>query len=198
MTPDLCTERARSTVPRATALVWIDAAEAVIVRLQGNEPVIERIKSEVPAHHRATGHVRHDPAVRHGGGGNPQTAGEPHRIEHLKRFVADIANRVPPEAELLILGPGSVHEALTRELSQRDAHAGRRRHIACAASGLLTEPQLVARLRGFSGMGTRRRGVGAYCWSWPLACRPSGQAVALPQRVVPKAPRERGVTARRG
>ena len=78
---------------RATTLVWIDAREAVIVRIRGKRARIQHVELDVPAHHRATGHVRHDPAVRHGGGGSAQSAGEPHRIEHLNRFVGDIANR---------------------------------------------------------------------------------------------------------
>lgn len=95
-----------------STLVWIDAREAVIVRWQHDRPRLERVESEVPAHHRATGHVRHDPGVRHGGGGPPQTAGEPHRLEHLDRFVEQIANRLPPGDDLLILGPGTVRERL--------------------------------------------------------------------------------------
>jgi hypothetical protein len=64
----------------ALTLVWIDAREAVVVRWVAGTSVVERIESDVPAHHRATGHVRHDPNVRHGGGGVSQTAGEPHRL----------------------------------------------------------------------------------------------------------------------
>ncbi len=52
------------------------------------------MRSDVPAHHRATGHVRHDAAVRPGGGA-PKAAGEPHRLEHLAQFVDDVANRLP-------------------------------------------------------------------------------------------------------
>ena len=139
------------------ALVWIDAAEAVIVRLRGNETRLERVESEVPAHHKSTGHVRHDPSVRHGGGGGSQTAGEPNRIEQLKRFVADIASRLPQDDDLLVLGPGTVHERLVRHLSAIDVRQGRHRGIACEASQPLTDRQLVARLRRFAGVEPRRR-----------------------------------------
>ena len=176
---------------RSWALVWIDAAEAVIVRLEGGVARLERIESEVPAHHRSTGHVRHVPGVRHGGGGPPQTAGEPRRIEHLKRFVADTASRVAPTADLLILGPGTVHEHLAHELKAGDAHAGRQRTIIREASRRLTDRQLVARLRHLAGAEPRRRSVGAYRWTVPLSRRPSGRAVLLPHRVIAEAPPER-------
>jgi hypothetical protein len=180
---------------RSSTLVWIDAREAVIVRTQGDRARLERVESEVPAHHRATGHVRHDPAVRHGGGGSPQTAGEPHRLEHLKRFVAEIANRLPPGDDLLILGPGTVRERLTRQLSERDGRHGAIRDIACEASPPLTDRQLIARLRRFAGVEPRRYTVGAYRWSQPAAHRPSGEAQPPPRRVVDKPPRDRGQEA---
>jgi len=169
---------------RGSTLVWIDAREAVIIRIQGDLARIERVESEVPAHHRATGHVRHDPAVRHGGGG-PRSAGEPHRIEHLNRFVEDIANRLGAEDDLLVLGPGTVHERLARHLSEGDGHHGLHRVIDCEASPRLTDRQLMARLRRFSGGEPRKRSVGAYRWSEAPGHHSSGQ-VHLPRRVIDK------------
>jgi hypothetical protein len=103
-----------SPAPRALTLVWIDAREGIVVRWIQKAPVLERIESDVPAHHRSTGHVRHDPNVRHGGGGIPQTAGEPHRLEHLARFLDAVADVLPDEDDLMILGPGTVREHLAR------------------------------------------------------------------------------------
>lgn len=185
------TDRTKGDVPPVT-VVWIDAAEAVIVRLRGDQARLERVESEVPAHHRATGHVRHVPAVRHGGGGSPQTAGEPHRLEHLKRFVVDIANRLPPGDDLLILGPGVVHERLERHVSESDDRHGLDRDITCETSPPLTERQLIARGRRFAGDEPRRRSVGAYRWSQPFGRRLSGEANVQPRRVVTKPPRDRG------
>jgi hypothetical protein len=176
---------------RASTLVWIDAREAVIVRWQDDRARLERVESEVPAHHRTTGHVRHDPTVRHGGGGSPQTADEPHRLEHLERFVREVAHRLAPDDDLLIIGPGTVHERLERHLSESDRHHGRHRDIACEASPPLTDRQLIARLRVFAGAEPPRRTVGACRWSEPPAHRPSGQA-QLQRHVVEKRPREEG------
>ena len=144
----------------AGTLVWIDAREAIIVRWQDDQAHVERVGSDVPAHHRATGHVRHDPSVRHGGGGRSQTAGEPNRLEHLARFVEQVAQRLPADEDLLILGPGTVREHLERSVRDMDAHQGRSRAITCTASQPMTDRQLVARLRRFDGVEPRRRTVG--------------------------------------
>lgn len=142
---------------RPDTLVWIDAREAVVVRLDGDRQVLERVESAVPSHRRSTGHVRHDPAFRHGGGGSPQTAGEPHRLEHRSQFIEAIASRIAGEADLLILGPGTVREHLERHIRDEDERRGRARDIRCEPAARLTDPQLVARLRHEAGMDPRRR-----------------------------------------
>lgn len=175
--------------PRPSTLVWIDSRDAVIVRLREGEARLARVESEVPAHHRATGHVRHEPAIRHGGGGSPQTAGEPHRLEHLKRFVTEVAGRLDPDDELLVLGPGTVHERLARQIADGDEHRGHARAIVCEASPPVSDRQLVARLRRFSGVEPRRRTVGAYRWSLPPEHLPSGRPCP-PRGISVKPPRE--------
>ncbi len=179
--------------PRPTTLVWIDSRDAVIVRLRDGRTRLEHVESEVPAHHRATGHVRHEPAIRHGGGGSPQTAGEPHRLEHLKQFVTEVAGRLAPDDELLVIGPGTVHERLARHVAESDEHRGHARAIACEASPPLSDRQFIARFRRFTGVEPRRRTVGAYRWTVPPEHLPSGRA-RVPRRGSAKPPRERGRT----
>ncbi len=145
-----------------TTLVWIDAREAVIVRWQGDAFDVERLESGVPAHHRATGHVRHDPTVRHGGGGPAQTADEPRRIEHLARFIDRVSVRLPTADALLLIGPGTVRERLARHVRAADDQHGRTRRITCAASPPRTLAQLVARLRHATGDDPPRRRAGPY------------------------------------
>jgi len=178
-------DRTEKDQARSCTLVWIDAREAVIVSWQDGRARIERVESEVPAHHGATGHVRHDPGIRDGGGGS-QTAGEPHRIEHLNRFVVDIAARLAPGDDLLILGSGTVHEHLARWLAEGDQHRKGRREIVCEASPPYTDRQLIARLRRFGGVEPRRRTVGAYRWTDPPAPGRSGRAGLRPRRVADK------------
>lgn len=169
------------------ALVWIDAREAVIVRIQGDRVRREHVQSEVPAHHRSGGHVRHDPSVRHGGA-SPRSAGESHRIEHLNRFVADIADRLAPDDRLLVVGPGTVHERLACHIAENDVQHRRVRAITSEAATPMTDRQLVARLRRHAGVVARQRSVGAYRWDASLGHDPSGKARFSPRRVVPKPP----------
>lgn len=178
---------------RRCSLVWIDAREAVIVHLEDGWARLERFESDVPAHHRATGHVRHEPSVRHGGGGPQQTAGEPHRLEHLTRFVERIADRLPADEDLLILGPGTVRDRLLRRLRTSDEHHRSARRISSEASPRLTGRQLVARLRQETGSEPRRRTVGAYRWTEPPDHLASGKVRPQPHRVVDKPRHERAV-----
>jgi hypothetical protein len=169
---------------RSVALVWLDSREATVARWVAGAIGVEHVRSDVPPHRRSTGHVRHDPSFRHGGGGAPQTAGDPRRLEHLTRFLDDVAQRLPVDADLLLLGPGVVHERLARELRERDAHRRLDRQIRCEAAGRLTPRQLVARLRSEAGVASRRRTVGAYRWidTDPTA----GSGTDTPRRVARK------------
>lgn len=143
---------------RHATLVWIDSREAFVVRLEAGEVHLERLESDVPVHHRATGHVRHDPAIRQGGGsGHPQTAGEQHRVEHLRQFIDAVAEKVAPDDDLLVLGPGTVPEQLERHVAEDDAHHGRDRVVAYESAAPLTTRQLAARLRTFAGVEPPRR-----------------------------------------
>lgn len=166
-------------------LVWIDAREAVIVERHLDEVTLERIASDVPAHRKATGQVRHEPGIRHGGGGAAQTAGDPHRLEHLRRFVAEVLGRIPESADVTVLGPGTVREQLERELRDADRHHRRSRSVNCEASGRLTDRQLVARLSREAGVEPRRRTVGAYRWSERPPVARSSRVSSAPKHVVP-------------
>lgn len=146
---------------RAAVLVWIDGREAVIVRWADDGSSVDRVQSAVPAHRRSTSHVRHDPMTRHGGGGAPQTAGEPHRLEHLERFVEEVADRLASDDDVVLVGPGTVYERLETHLRERDSQHGRSRAVSAQRAGRLSERQLVARLRAHIGASPRRRVVGA-------------------------------------
>lgn len=144
---------------RSCRLIWIDATEAILVDHGDGPGHVTRIASAVPAHHRSTGHIRHDPAIRHGGGG-AQDAGERHRQELLERFVERVLALLPNDEDVLVLGPGTVRERLVGRIRERDAAHRVDRHVETAAAARLTDRQLVARLRRHVGDEARRRGIG--------------------------------------
>jgi hypothetical protein len=170
---------------RDCTLVWIDSRRAVVAHWHDGEANLEHLESDVPSHHRATGHVRYDPSVRHGGGA-PQDTGEANRLEHLARFVDLVAGRVPPGDDLVIIGPGTVRDRLEHRVREADRHASRTRIVTCQAAGRLTDRQLLARLRHVAGADERRRSVGAYRWTEPSDRRRSGGSQPTPRRVAPK------------
>lgn len=142
---------AGTPAPLPVTLVWIDSREAFIARwAEGGIPV-EHLDSEVPAHRRSTGHVGHAPAIRHGGGGSAQDAGEGHRQEHLERWVEEIAELLPAHDALLVLGPGTTRERLVHRLEEADRRMRRDRTVRTEAAGPLTEARLTERLRAENG-----------------------------------------------
>jgi len=145
---------------RTGVLVWIDSRTALVVRWIDHGPVIERFESDVPVHGRATRHTRYDPLTRHGGGGGQQTAEEHRRIEHLDRFVEEVAARVVDDEDVILVGHGTVHERLEARLRELDARTHRARIIDVRRADRRTERQLVADLREHLGAGPRRRRVG--------------------------------------
>jgi hypothetical protein len=138
-------------------LVWIDARQAIVMSWLGDRAEVQRLESDAPDHRKSTGHVRHDSTVRHGGGGAPQTAGEPRREEHLVRFTERVAALLPADDDLLILGPGTTRERLERHVRELDQHRLHRRIVTAEASAPRTDRQLIARLRHLAGADPRRR-----------------------------------------
>jgi hypothetical protein len=148
--------------PRPVTLAWLDAEEAILLRWPGiggppGDPVPERLSSDVPSRHRATGHVRHDPRVRPGGGGIPDDRLERRREQLLESFLHGVAARIPPGDRVVLLGPGPVHERLAAELRAGDSRARRARPIESQPAGRMTERQLVAWLRLSAGIAPERR-----------------------------------------
>ena len=126
-------------------LAWIDSREAFVVRWLDGDALVAHLESDVPTHHRTTGQARHD-ATR-GSGGAAQTPVEPHRLEHLAHFVAQVVARLPADDDLLLIGPGTVREHLANEVGDQDHQHHRTRQVTCRAARPLTVPQLVALLR---------------------------------------------------
>jgi len=173
--------------PDRFALVWIDAEGARILRWR--EKVTEvRVPSEIPVHERSTYHVRHDPRVRHGGGGRGGDDAARHRTEHVRQFLSRVEDAILAEEALEVLGTGELCQRLASQIRRHDRTHHRDRTITVDHSMRLTRPQLVARLKERVGLESVRGGVGAYRWSGDLPHERSGR-VTGPRRVVGKPPR---------
>jgi hypothetical protein len=166
-------------------LVWIDAREAIIVRWVDGSARVAQVTSDVPARHRSTGAVRHDPGVRHGGGGAPRSD-ERRRLEHLARYLTTVAQRLPPEDDLVLIGPATLHERLARRQRAQDRRHGVVREVVDEAAPRLTRRQLVARLRQEMGVETRRRTQGGHRWSTTPGREASGRHPGGRVRAHPK------------
>jgi len=136
--------------PGPRTLVWIDHHRAVIVRWDGRAHV-SHVESEVPDHHRSTGHVAHNPLIRHGGGPIAQAVGEGHRLEHRRRYLEQVAALLSPTDPLELIGPGTVREHLYHLISEDDRLHHRGREVGTETASPLTDGQLVARLRLAAG-----------------------------------------------
>jgi hypothetical protein len=132
----------------ATTLVWIDSEEALIVRWT-DRATVERVRSDVPGRHRADGSLPVDPALRHDGGA--ADAFERARREDLRRFVDQVACRVPDADDVLVVGPGVLRGRLERVIRADDRHHNRQRLVHSAAAERLSEQELVAHVRAIAG-----------------------------------------------
>jgi len=175
--------------PERFALVWIDAEGARVLRWRLR--VVEtRVPSEIPVHERSTYHVRHDPLIRHGGGGRGADDAARHRTEHVRQFLARVEANLVGDDALELVGTGELCERLAIQLRRNDRAHRRRRPIAVDHSMALTPRQLAARLKERIGLAPVRGGVGSYRWTGSLPHERSGR-VTGPRRVVSKPPRPR-------
>ena len=135
---------------RLATLVWIDSREAHVVRWRNGAATTQRFESDVPVHRRATG------------GAIPNEAVEGRRLEHLARFLTQVAGQIAHEDDVVVLGPGTVREHFERELTTADRKAHRARKVSGRPARHMTVPQLVAALRAEIGDPPRRKRVGSH------------------------------------
>ncbi len=148
---------------RPVTLVWLDADEAILLDPEGptsdgaGPPAIRRVRSQVPPHHRATGHDHHDPRARSGGGADPDDLVERRREHLITAYLREVVALVPAGHDVVVMGPGTVHGRLAGELRAADVRHQRGRAVEDAAAGPLTERQLRARWRELNGTAPERQ-----------------------------------------
>ena len=133
------------TSPRTTG-ISISANSATMLRWSPEFTVRHRIDSTVPGRHRSTGRP---PTEEHPGG-------EGHRDEHMRSFFDHVAHWLPIEDDLLLVGDGEVVEHFAAHIRTDDASHGRQRRVQVEKSGIITDRQLLARIRAFAGSPARR------------------------------------------
>ncbi len=133
------------TGPHTTG-IWISADSAMVLRWSPELTVRHRIDSTVPGRHRSTGAP---PTEKH-------PAGEGHRDEHMRTFFVEVAQAVPVEDDVLLIGDGEVVEHFAAQVRSDDISHGRRRRIEVEKAGPLTERQLLARIRTYAGSPAKR------------------------------------------
>lgn len=127
-------------------VVWIDSRRALLVRWDG-APHVMRVESEVPPRRRGGEHVTHDPILRTMGAPEP----DGHRSEHLRQFLQQVAASIDPRDPVEIVGNGPVHEQLARLVVEHDGRHDRAREVTARPAEVLTEAQLIARVRESAG-----------------------------------------------
>lgn len=127
--------------------VWMSADFASVVRWSDGAAVRHRIESSVPGRHRSTGRP---PTENH-------PAGEGHRDEHMRTYFVEVAHVLPDDDGLLLIGDGEVVEHFAAQVRADDQSHGRTRRIEVEKDGPLTERQLLARTRSFTGSPAKRR-----------------------------------------
>jgi hypothetical protein len=133
------------TGPRTTG-VWISANSARVLRWGPDLTVRHRIDSTVRGRHRSTGRP---PTEKH-------PASEGYRDEHMRAFFVEVAQALPVDDDLLLVGDGEVVEHFAEQVRADDEGHGRKRRIEVEKGGPLTERQLLARIRTFAGSPAKR------------------------------------------
>jgi hypothetical protein len=131
---------------RQTSGVWISANSATILRWGAELTMRHRIDSKIPGRHRSTGRP---PTTEH-------ASGEGHRDEHMRAFFDHVAQVLPAEDDLLLVGDGEVVEHFADRIRSNDTSRRLERRIEVEKSGPITERQLLARIRTFAGSSARR------------------------------------------
>jgi len=112
------------TLPTATrTLVWIDAREAIVVSWLEDRAQVERLAA------------------------SPSDSGEATCPDDPTRFVDEVAEHLPLDDDLLILGPSPIRDRLELRVHELDKHRRHRRAIAASSSAPQAQRQLLAQLR---------------------------------------------------
>ena len=119
---------------RKTVGVWIDHRKAVVVFVDGKNTETKLISSHEETHHRQSGVSLPADEVR-----------QRHLRAHLNKFYDEVVSCLSDAESILILGPGEAKGELRKRLEKGNLG---RRTVDMETSDKITEPQIVAVVRG--------------------------------------------------
>jgi len=129
---------------KANAGLWIDHREAVIVVLSENGETTTRIKSAAEDSHA-------------GQAANGQVPSDDLRDRafsaHLTRYYDDVIAHLRDAGAIFIIGPGEAKGELKKRFG---VHKGDTRLISVETADNMTQPQVVAHIRGHYHAGAKR------------------------------------------
>jgi len=131
-------------------LIWVDARKAVIATWRGGAPHVDTVAADIPPRDRSVGHVRQDPAIRHGGG-QRQDKLDHRRADREREFLDAVTARIPAAGRVDVIGSGEMRLHLARRLREAPGATASPREVTTEAAKPMTEAQVVARLRELAG-----------------------------------------------
>ncbi|MEI6691510.1 MAG: hypothetical protein WCL43_02185 [Chlorobium sp.] len=126
--------------------LWIDHKEAVLVSIQDDKSLVQRIESGAERHHKPSG------GWKSGGTNVAQTVSNEHIDEERRKhqyhaFYQRVMELLEDSAGLAIFGPGEAKVELAKEISKvSELH---KKVTVIEACERLTENQLVAKVKLF-------------------------------------------------
>ena len=123
--------------------IWIDHKKAVIVTISGDQVSTETLSSGVGPH-------PHYGGSQEGGG---EKKYEERRRHDLDRYYDEVISQVGEPDALLVFGPGEAKLELKERLGRSAVMS--KRIVAVETTDRLTDPQIVARVKGHYGIAQR-------------------------------------------
>ena len=121
--------------------IWIDHKRAVIVTVSADAVTTKTLESEVAGHPRYSG--------QQDGGGEKKY--EERRSGQLDRYYDEVIGELGQFEAILIFGPGEAKRELKHRLGR--SNAASEGTVAIDTTDKLTEPQIVAKVKEYFGLG---------------------------------------------
>lgn len=130
--------------------VWIDHKKAVIVTTTVSGVSVLTVESEVGPHtHFSSSGAHATPDGPHVGGGEKKY--EDRYAQHLDRYFDEVITLLGQPKALLIFGPGEAKLQFRERLTRSKTLSGR--VVGVETTDKLTDPQIVAKVKGHFGLG---------------------------------------------